>query len=90
MNELTKAEADQLAEYRRASEELRKKLAANAVPDEREILPINGVFHLPLCRPLTPEEALTIFGESQFSDNILKEIAEGGPRRSRVTRQSDE
>jgi hypothetical protein len=87
---LTKAQADQLAEYRRASDELRKKLAATAVPHENEILPVNGVFHIPPCKPLTSEQALALFGESRISNNILREIAEGGARRWRVTRASDE
>ncbi|NHZ37692.1 hypothetical protein [Massilia rubra] len=87
---LSKAQADQLAEYRRASDELRKKNAATAVPDENEILPVNGFFHLLPCKPLTPEQALALFGESRISNNILREIAEGGARQWRVTRASDE
>ncbi|HEX8611850.1 MAG TPA: hypothetical protein VF800_11240 [Telluria sp.] len=90
MKPLTKAQADQLAEYRRASDELRKKIAATAVRDEREILPVNGVVHIGPCRPITAEQALALFGESKFSNNILREIAEGGARQWRVTRQSDE
>lgn len=87
---LSKAQADQLAEYRRASDELRKKMAATAVPDENEILPVNGVLHMAACKPLTAEQALALFGKSRISNNILREIAEGGARNWHVARASDE
>ncbi|NHZ80453.1 hypothetical protein F2P44_14390 [Massilia sp. CCM 8695] len=82
MKPLTKAQAEQLAEYRRASDELRKKIAATAVRDENEILPVNGVFHFPRCRPLTSEQAFALFGKSEFSDSVLREIADDGVKQT--------
>ncbi len=73
MKSLTKAEADQLAEYRRASDELRKKIVAAAVRDEREILPVNGIVHFPKnCKPLTSEQAHALFGKSVHSFPIVQ------------------
>ncbi|MCY0913456.1 hypothetical protein [Massilia antarctica] len=90
MAPLTKAQADQLAEYRRASDELRKKLAATAVRDENEILPVNGIFHFPRCRPLTSEQAFALFGKSAFSDSVLGEIADDGVHYRRATSTAGE
>ncbi|ATQ75147.1 hypothetical protein CR152_11925 [Massilia violaceinigra] len=80
MRTLTKAQIDQLAEYKRASDELRKRISATALPDEREILPVNGRIHLDLtsCTPLTPDQQKALFGESVFSDAVLREIANDG------------
>ncbi|WP_379674924.1 hypothetical protein [Massilia antarctica] len=90
MTSLTKAQADQLAKYRRASDELRKKIAATAVRDENEILPENGIFHFPRCRPLTSEQAFALFGKSEFSDSVLREIADNGVRHRRATSTASE
>lgn len=76
---LSKAQAEQLAEYRRAADALRKKIAATAVRDEREILPVNGIVHFPdNCKPMTSEQAVALFGKSVFSAALLREIADDG------------
>ena len=79
MNTLSKEQADELAKYKRTSAALRKKLAAAAVPDESEILPVNGKIHLALTgKPLNFEQQKALFGESVFSAAVMRELADDG------------
>lgn len=79
MNTLSKQQADELATYKRASATLRSKIAAAAVPDDREILPVNGRIHLTLTgKPLNAEEQKVLFGESVFSAAVMRELADDG------------
>ncbi|NHZ88681.1 hypothetical protein F2P45_06530 [Massilia sp. CCM 8733] len=74
-----KQQADELATYKRASAALRKKIAAAAVPDEREILPVNGRIHLSLAgTPLNAEQQKALFGASAFSPAVMRELADDG------------
>lgn len=78
MNTLGKEQADELARYKRASAALRKKIAA-AVPDEREILPVDGRIHLSLTgKPLNAAQQQALFGASVFSASVMRELAANG------------
>jgi hypothetical protein len=76
MHTLSKAQADELATYKRATAALRKKIAATATPDDREILPVNGRIHLTLTgKPLNAGQQRALFGESVFSAAVMKDLA---------------
>ncbi|MDQ1812676.1 hypothetical protein RBA41_05095 [Massilia sp. CCM 9210] len=79
MSTLNQEQANELATYKRASAALRKKIAAAAVPDDREILPVNGKIHVSLTgKPLNSEQQKALFGESAFSVAVLRELADDG------------